>query len=553
MNKSKSKWRMLMALVVLAGLLTSIQGGANDVQAAPDAPTYSYSISPTSATMSTTRVTLTITNVMGVVPSSSTWKDPDNNTVNQGCGGGVIREFFYNYGSLYMVKDYFYISACTRDPGTYRVYVGADYAGSFTIAAPTPPDTLTYVPMVVTVPSAPRAFTKSSPANGATDLAYSSVFLTWEYVHNADSYEYCYDTSNDNACTNWASTGTNSQINITNLSQNTTYYWQVRANNALGTTYANGSANAFWSFTTGENNNVWIQQTDEASWSARNSHVAEVLSDGSIILIGGYDGSRPSDAWRSTDLGATWTLQTSSGGWAGRAGHNSVSLSDDSILIMGGYDGSSYLNDVWRSTDKGVTWTRMTSSANWPGRTSFGCTALSDNSILVMGGFMGGSSYSKYVYRSTDNGATWNVINTSVDWSGRSDPVVVTLSDDSIVLMGGRDSSYNELNDVWRSTDMGATWTQMTANASWSARWHHTAVALSDDSIVLIGGEDENGHLLNDVWISTDMGATWTEITTTVPWNARDGHAIVALSDNSIVLMGGNDGDRLNDVWRFIR
>jgi len=36
-----------------------------------------------------------------------------------------------------------------------------------------------------------------------------------------------------------------------------------------------------------------------------------------------------------------------------------VLMPDGSIILMGGYDGSSWLNDVWRSTDNGVTWTEQ--------------------------------------------------------------------------------------------------------------------------------------------------------------------------------------------------
>ena len=64
----------------------------------------------------------------------------------------------------------------------------------------------------------------------------------------------------------------------------------------------------------------------------------------------------------------------------------------------------------------------------------------------------------------------------------------VVLPDGSIVLMGGGDGGGYK-NDVWRSTDQGATWAQMTSNADWTGRTEHTSVALPDDSIVLMGGE----------------------------------------------------------------
>ncbi len=93
------------------------------------------------------------------------------------------------------------------------------------------------------------AFAKLTPANGATDQS-TSVTLDWANSANASSYEYCYDTTNDNACSNWISTQTTSQATVSGLANATTYYWQVRANTGAGPTYANGSQTAFWSFTT---------------------------------------------------------------------------------------------------------------------------------------------------------------------------------------------------------------------------------------------------------------------------------------------------------------
>jgi Zn-dependent metalloprotease len=95
----------------------------------------------------------------------------------------------------------------------------------------------------------PGAFNKTSPANGATNRP-SSVTLSWGASAGATSYQYCYDTTNDNACANWISNGTSTSKLLSGLSLKTTYYWQVRAINAFGNTYANGSPTAFWSFRT---------------------------------------------------------------------------------------------------------------------------------------------------------------------------------------------------------------------------------------------------------------------------------------------------------------
>ena len=44
------------------------------------------------------------------------------------------------------------------------------------------------------------------------------------------------------------------------------------------------------------------------------------------------------------------------------------------------------------------------------------------------------------------------------------------------------------------------------------------------------------GKFLNDVWISTDKGSSWTNVPiTNAPWSARNGHTSVALDSNSNV------------------
>jgi formylglycine-generating enzyme required for sulfatase activity len=95
----------------------------------------------------------------------------------------------------------------------------------------------------------PGAFNKVTPSNNATNQP-TSLILDWGDSNGATSYTYCYDTSNDNTCASWVSTGAISQATISGLNEATTYYWQVKATNSNGTTYANGSDTAYWSFTT---------------------------------------------------------------------------------------------------------------------------------------------------------------------------------------------------------------------------------------------------------------------------------------------------------------
>ena len=297
---------------------------------------------------------------------------------------------------------------------------------------------------------------------------------------------------------------------------------------------------------------AWIRVDDTPGWSGRWGQTSVVLPDSSIVLMGGWDaGGRKNDTWRSYDNGSTWTQVNPAAGWSGRAWHTSVILPDGSIVLMGGEtDGDIPLNDTWRSEDGGATWTQVNPGAGWSARYSHTSVVLPDGSIVLMGG-TDDDVYTNDVWRSPDGGATWTQVSASAGWSERYTHTSVVLPDGSIVVMGGADSADNLMNDVWRSPDGGATWNQVNANAGWNGRFGHTSVLLPDGSIVQMGGSGFPFSLRNDIWRSSDGGATWTQVNESARWSERLGHTSVVLPDGSIVLMGGLDGSFQNDVWRL--
>jgi hypothetical protein len=84
----------------------------------------------------------------------------------------------------------------------------------------------------------PGAFNKLSPGDAQTDLPVMSLVLTWSVSHLATSYQYCYDTVNNNTCdSSWVGvSGLSTTVN--GLAYDTTYYWQVNAVNASGSVQA---------------------------------------------------------------------------------------------------------------------------------------------------------------------------------------------------------------------------------------------------------------------------------------------------------------------------
>jgi len=87
---------------------------------------------------------------------------------------------------------------------------------------------------------------KVAPADTAVDVSLNPT-LSWNLLVGATSYEYCYSSA-PGSCTKWNSVGSNTSVILSGLSPNYTYYWQVRAVNAGGTSEANDRV--WWSFTT---------------------------------------------------------------------------------------------------------------------------------------------------------------------------------------------------------------------------------------------------------------------------------------------------------------
>ena len=299
--------------------------------------------------------------------------------------------------------------------------------------------------------------------------------------------------------------------------------------------------------------------------SRRSAHAVAVLNDELYLIGGNDGTNQLNDVWKSTDGRSwtrvlTHTPSPPSTQFSRRSAH-AVAVLNDELYLIGGNDGTNQLNDVWKSTD-GRSWTRVLTDTDSPPSTQFsrrfGHEAVVLNDELYLIGGLGGTNALNDVWKSTD-GRSWTRVLTDTDsppstqFPGRYRHEAVVLGN-AIYLIGGFGNDL--LNDVWKSTD-GQSWTRVLTDTKsppstqFSRRFGHEAVVLGN-ALYLIGGLDGRNRL-NDVWKSTD-GKSWTREDTPSPpstqFSRRNSHAAVALN-NALYLIGGYDGTNLlNDVWK---
>ena len=119
-----------------------------------------------------------------------------------------------------------------------------------------------------------------------------------------------------------------------------------------------------------------------------------------------------------------------------------------------------------------------------------------------------------------------------------------------LYIIGGFDNRGGGMNDIWRSAD-GANWVRL-ANAGFSGRWDHEAVVFGG-SLWVIGGFDNVNAAeprVADVWATAD-GLDWALVTASAAFGDRASFGLATLGGSLFVFGGaaGNDGAGQQDVW----
>ncbi|HUA16204.1 MAG TPA: glycoside hydrolase [Verrucomicrobiae bacterium] len=245
-----------------------------------------------------------------------------------------------------------------------------------------------------------------------------------------------------------------------------------------------------------------------------------VASQPNVFYVGQVNGG----VWKSDDYGRTWNPifdrePTQS------IGAIAVAPSDPNIVYVASGEGLhrpdlSVGNGIYKSTDAGKTWTHLGLN---DGEQIPGLAVDPRDPNRVFAAVLGhpyGPSEERGLYRSTDGGQTWQRVISKDENTGASD-VEIDPSNPDVVYASmwevreGPWEDGNEFNGsgggLFKSTDGGGTWTQLTNGLPKDLSQIYVAIAPSDSKRLYATLSTASGGLA--VYRSDDAGENWAKVT----------------------------------------
>lgn len=226
-----------------------------------------------------------------------------------------------------------------------------------------------------------------------------------------------------------------------------------------------------------------------------------VIKSNGEILVSTLDYLLGGGVFHSTDNGDNWTNL----GYTGAT--TTISMNSVGDIFAGTFG-----NGIVRSTDDGATWDVM--NVGLPANSQISALAISPGDTVYT------AAYNRGAYRSTDNGESWELI-------GFSDTVITYLAINS----GGAIFTGTSGGGIFRSTNNGENWVHISSEL--------VGEALFISAITI----DQNGDVFagtaGGIFHSTDNGENWVEINQGL---INDNVCSLAMNSNGDIYTGTEDG-----------
>lgn len=271
----------------------------------------------------------------------------------------------------------------------------------------------------------------------------------------------------------------------------------------------------------------------------RTASIAGTASDPNLFYIGVVNGG----VWKTTDAGRTW-MPIFDKEPTGSIGALAVAPSDPNVIYAASGEGLqrpdlAIGDGIYKSTDAGATWTN---TGIHDGQQISALAIDPANPNRVFAAVLGhpyGPNDERGVYRTTDGGATWQRVLFKGADAGAYD-VVLDPHDANAVyatIWAARQAPWEigasfEIpgSGLFKSTDGGTTWTQLTGGIPDRIGRSEVYVAPSDSKIVYFFADKEaKGDDSGAMYRSDDGGAHFT-MTSNAPNIGQRGDDLVSIA-----------------------
>jgi photosystem II stability/assembly factor-like uncharacterized protein len=264
---------------------------------------------------------------------------------------------------------------------------------------------------------------------------------------------------------------------------------------------------------------VYTSTNSGATWVSNNvPEPGQQLINGSLAISA--DGTKLiacgtyGTIYISTNSGAAWNEPN------GAAGVRVAASADgNKLVVAGGYG-------LYTSTNSGATWTKIQTSV--PVAYSLSIASSADGTKLVAASHSGG------IYASTNSGVTWTQTDAPVtNWYS----IACSADGNKLVAAG--------TGLLCLSTNAGVTWTQADVPG-----YNWISVASSTNGSRLVAGISYGGFAA-PIFVSTDSGMTWTQLPFTDHSTNRTQCTSVASSADGLSLVAAFLGEAGGSIYTY--
>jgi uncharacterized protein YjdB/N-acetylneuraminic acid mutarotase len=280
---------------------------------------------------------------------------------------------------------------------------------------------------------------------------------------------------------------------------------------------------------------------------ARWFHTATLLNDGTVLITGGSDLANQ-ETLDSAEIynpaTGTFTLLPNTLNTA-RVGHTATLLSNGQVLIVGGYDPDFGLIADAELYDPATQTFFDLGDTNVP-RYGHTATFLQNGEVLITGGETdpGASGANSTAELYDPLSQTFTPVPVPMT-SPREGHAATLLNDGQVLITGGDNPSAGSLNSAEMYDPLSSTFTSIPSSMA-VPRISHTMTMLNGGQVLITGGashSDGSNIALNAAEIYDPSSQTFTSVSNMT--SVREHQTETLLNDGRVLVVGGTDGSNI--------